>query len=411
MTTEGMTMTSKVYHARDKERVEMMGSVSITRRDKKVTWLLTPQAKSYMEVAIDENRLPPTERANVSMKEAGSETINGFATTKYRFESNEKGHSAEGFVWVTKDGAPIRMEVSAEEKGKKVKMVSELKNLKVGKQDDSLFEIPAGYGKSGAMSFGGGAMQFKSPPERGEGGNLKMFTDSKMEKFAETADYSAKTDGGLVIHSSAGAVRLVLDEGDGYGRNAIIQRDKNSLVEFVPNMCAFAERKPGDSKTWEGYADLSKYDLRFKKTMQMGEGGAAQIHGEAEGNGGGREFKGPMIVSTDGIVMSLSTAGGRAGGGVSRRYVEAKAGRQDPKLFELPKGYKKLTPEEFDEMLSTLGGRAYSAAAQTYCNGGQAPSAHEAKAKEEKKDAGTEAVDTVKKGLDKLKGLGGIFGR
>ena len=410
MTTEGMTMTSKVFYSRNKQRTEMMGNISITRQDKKVLWTLMPQSKSYMEMELNQDRLPPTERSDVSMKEVGHETINGFTTTKYHFEGKEKEHSADGFIWVTKEGAMIKMEATSEEKGKKMKVVSELKNLKFGKQDDSLFEIPSGYSKSGSISFGAGMMQFKGPQGHGDNGNFKMFTDSKMEKFTETANYSAKIDNNR-IYSSANNVRLMRDDGGGYGLNLILARDKNILVEFVPNMCAYTERKAQDSKLRDdyGYMDLAQYDIRFKKNVQTTENGIASTRGDVETSAGGKNSKGSMVVSDEGIVMMISISSGFTGPSLSRTYTEAKAGKQDPKLFEIPKGYKKLAPEEFDNMLSTLGGRAFSTAAPTYCNGGKGPATTQASG--EKKDSKSETLDTVNKGLDTLKNIGGLFGR
>jgi hypothetical protein len=58
-----------------------------------------------------------------------------------------KDGSAGGFMWFTKDGITMKMDLLQKEGGKKSRMTMTLTHLKVGPQDPALFEIPAGYNK------------------------------------------------------------------------------------------------------------------------------------------------------------------------------------------------------------------------------------------------------------------------
>jgi hypothetical protein len=55
---------------------------------------------------------------------------------------------------MTKDNIMMKLDVIAVDKGKKDRMKMELDNLKIGKQDPALFEVPSGYSKMD-MSMGG----------------------------------------------------------------------------------------------------------------------------------------------------------------------------------------------------------------------------------------------------------------
>lgn len=52
-----------------------------------------------------------------------------------------------GFMWMSKDNIMVKMDAVAIDKGSKNRFKSELTNIKIGKQDPALFEIPPGYQK------------------------------------------------------------------------------------------------------------------------------------------------------------------------------------------------------------------------------------------------------------------------
>ncbi|GAB4540975.1 MAG: hypothetical protein Fur0020_10300 [Thermodesulfovibrionia bacterium] len=154
-TGEGM-MKAKVYHAQGKERreheVEGEKSIMIIRYDKRLIWTLIPDAMVYMEIKMIEGSKDNKEDlSNYKIEETvvGEETVNGIGTTKSKIIMTNKktGERLGGFWWVSKEGIVVKMDAVAVDQGSKTRIKQELKNLKIGKQDHQLFEIPAGYSR------------------------------------------------------------------------------------------------------------------------------------------------------------------------------------------------------------------------------------------------------------------------
>lgn len=163
METEGgMTMKSRIYHTANKDRMEMGGAdgmTSIIRKDKKVVWQL--MGNMYMEMPMDASSQSGMDTFDlVEQAEVGQETINGVKTTKSKVVAVKKDGSGKfgGFFWTTKEGITVKMDMLSKEGDKKMRMTSELTNLKIEKQNPTLFEIPDGYTKNdmGAMMGGAG---------------------------------------------------------------------------------------------------------------------------------------------------------------------------------------------------------------------------------------------------------------
>lgn len=156
----GMTMKSRMYYSPGKQRMEMGGAggnVIIIRKDKKVMWQL--MGNMYMEMSMDQPGSEDPHDMDVQQTAVGDETINGVKTTKYKVIATKKdGSKFGGFFWTTKDGITVKMDLLSKDGDKKMRISSELTNLKVEKQDTKLFEIPPGYTKNdmGAMMGGGG---------------------------------------------------------------------------------------------------------------------------------------------------------------------------------------------------------------------------------------------------------------
>ncbi len=159
METEAGTFEGKVYAARDKERSETgmqgMTSVMILRRDKQVGYMLMPTQKMYSQMdfakAQQQSGAQPADQVDIT--EVGSDTIEGQPTTKYKLIM--KDGSAGGFMWFTKEGIMMKMDAVVKNGRDKSRMTITLRNVKIGDQDASLFEVPADYS---AMPSLGGAM-------------------------------------------------------------------------------------------------------------------------------------------------------------------------------------------------------------------------------------------------------------
>ena len=166
MGAEGQIMQSKVYHAPGKQRMEMdqagAKQVIITRSDRKLSWVLMVDQKMYMEMAQEgaKNQTRDIRECAMTQRAGGRETVNGVSTTRSEVEAScPDGSRYSGSMWTTSEGIMVKLDaVSREGSGKGSRVSIELKNLKIGRQDPSLFEIPAGYTKMAMPSGMGPAL-------------------------------------------------------------------------------------------------------------------------------------------------------------------------------------------------------------------------------------------------------------
>jgi len=199
----GMAMKSRVYHTFGKERMEMggaEGSVTIIRKDKKVSWQL--MGDMYMEMPLAQSDSPDLGAMDVEQTTVGEETINGIRTTKSKVIATKKdGTKLGGFFWRTKDGIMVKMDLLSKEGDKKIRMASELSNLKIEKQNPALFEIPAGYTKNdmGAMMGQGGVPNIqemmKGAGQEQDQGRSRDKAKSKSAESEETIDMNKMLKG------------------------------------------------------------------------------------------------------------------------------------------------------------------------------------------------------------------------
>lgn len=178
METADMVMSGTVHAAPGKERRESdMGgkkTVTIVRQDKKVIWILTPEDKTYMEMKLGQGgeRQGDLSGYKTDLTTIGPDTVNGIRTTKNKiFMTGPKGEKLAGFSWITKEGIVVKMDAIAVDKSSKERIKSELTNLKIGRQEPSLFEIPEGYSKMDMGMGMGMGMGRKMKPHDGNDDN------------------------------------------------------------------------------------------------------------------------------------------------------------------------------------------------------------------------------------------------
>ncbi len=144
-TTREGVQQGKVFVAKDKIRIEMMGSVTISRQDKNVMWMLMPQERMYMELPLRPEDIVMTGdkiEGEISRRLIGTEVVDGKKADKYEVIYALQGKNVRSFVWLTQGlNFPIK---SAAADGS---WMVEYKNMVTGKQPASLFEIPQGYQK------------------------------------------------------------------------------------------------------------------------------------------------------------------------------------------------------------------------------------------------------------------------
>ncbi len=191
-------LTGKVYFSNGKERRETVGfgrkTIIIWRRDQGVTWHVMPEQRMYWESRSGDDEEQNPERmmreGNVKITKIGSETVNGMSTTKYKIEGvNKKGHRFEGYLWATNDDVPARMEGTS--KGRRVRI--DYTNIKIGKQDPRLFEVPPGYQRMATPQMPG----WPPPGMRGRGempqGPPPGMTQEQMEQMRKQMEEMMKS--------------------------------------------------------------------------------------------------------------------------------------------------------------------------------------------------------------------------
>ena len=146
MTSGGTTTTSKIFTKGEKSRMEPQGqpTYSIVRNDKKVMWMVMTDQKTYMEMTADPKQAPQGDKVTgeVSRKLIGKETIDGHSTEKYEVTFKDGNKTEKMYLWIATDiKFPVKM---AAVDGS---YTMEYKNIKMGAQADSLFEVPSGYKK------------------------------------------------------------------------------------------------------------------------------------------------------------------------------------------------------------------------------------------------------------------------
>jgi hypothetical protein len=164
MQTEDGTMEQHVYVTPAKERREMLtgegdGAIQIFRFDSKVMLQLMPSEKMYMEHSMAQNKGNDPSQWDFQETVMGEEVLNGMKVTKYKtIATSTDGKKYGGFSWRTKEGISIKSDLLYKEGNEKKRMMTELKNVKVGRQDPKLFEVPEGFTKFDMAGMMGGMM-------------------------------------------------------------------------------------------------------------------------------------------------------------------------------------------------------------------------------------------------------------
>ena len=186
MKTEEGTIQQKIFVTPTKERKEMLtgagdGGVMIFRFDSKVLWILMPSEKMYMENSMaGGQRQQRDDPAQWTYEDTamGEETLNGIRVTKYKtIAISTDGKKYGGFSWRTREGISIKQDLLYKEGNNKKRMLIELTNVQIGRQDPRLFEIPEGFTKLDMGGMMGGMMGRQGmgqpigepPPNRGRG--------------------------------------------------------------------------------------------------------------------------------------------------------------------------------------------------------------------------------------------------
>jgi hypothetical protein len=161
MVMQGMVMPmAKMGNKTRMENPMMEGMVTISPMDSRKTIMMSTVNKTYMEQGYKEDTPSVYDPQVVfEKKKIGSETIDGHPCIKYDTTFYLKDKPAEKYravIWEAQDlgGLPIRNEMIIppdKRHGGLDKMVTELKEIKVGAARASMFEVPANFKKVNSM--------------------------------------------------------------------------------------------------------------------------------------------------------------------------------------------------------------------------------------------------------------------
>lgn len=149
--------TGKIFVKGEKSRMEFFKAgqaegIMIVNPEKNASWLLNTQEKTYMEIDLAQS--PSQYAKEGSMEEhgftkesLGSETVSGYSCVKERYTHKDKNMGSM-VLWTSRK---LSYPVKWESKNPSGTSWFQLSNIKEGKVNDSLFELPKGYE---AISFG-----------------------------------------------------------------------------------------------------------------------------------------------------------------------------------------------------------------------------------------------------------------
>ena len=151
LSIDGHSYTGKIWAMPGEERHEQVIAafrpIFLLRDGSPVGEVVLPQLKTVVEFVV-----PPEWRLldgrAVNRHPIGTAVVNGVATTEYAInESVPEGH-AEGMLWLSRDGIPMRIAGTfIGKRGRPTRVRWELSHVRIGPQPAALFVTPRGYTK------------------------------------------------------------------------------------------------------------------------------------------------------------------------------------------------------------------------------------------------------------------------
>jgi hypothetical protein len=148
---DGHSYTGRMWNMPGEQRHEQdlrsLKPVFILRADTSIGDILLPQLHTAVEFDLPKV-LAVFGQPDLLGKPVGHETINGVATTKYQVDKQLPDGRLAGALWLSGDGIPMQCDGAyTNRKGKVFVVHWELRHVRIGQQDASLFEVPPGYSK------------------------------------------------------------------------------------------------------------------------------------------------------------------------------------------------------------------------------------------------------------------------
>jgi hypothetical protein len=121
--------------------------VFILHADSAVSDIVLPNLRTTVEFALP-RVFGALGKPDLLGSPVGSESVNGIATTKYAVDKSIPDGHLSGALWLSRDGIPMRCDGRFAARDGRISTVHwELRQVRIGRQDPALFEIPPGYTK------------------------------------------------------------------------------------------------------------------------------------------------------------------------------------------------------------------------------------------------------------------------
>jgi len=188
METKEGQIDSFVRQDGEKMRMEMnyggQSAVVITRFDKGLTYLLMPTMSMYREMDMKDAQQVGSSDVDFSeASEVGREAVNGYDCTKFKAKFEDKqGGKGGGYYWVSDEGILMKVDMiyqSRKQKGQRMKF--EMRDLDIGPQDPTAFEVPANYSKMGFGNMMGQMGQMGQNPQA-QGNNGQEYKEPGLDE-------------------------------------------------------------------------------------------------------------------------------------------------------------------------------------------------------------------------------------
>jgi hypothetical protein len=148
---DGHSYAGKMWQTPGKQRHEQefptIKPVFILRSGDLVGEAILPQLHTIIEFTLPKELSLLGDPA-LLRKPIAHETVNGILTTKYSVDESTAAGHATGSLWLSDDGIAMRCDASFETGNGRITTIHwELRDVKIGKQNAALFEVPQGYAK------------------------------------------------------------------------------------------------------------------------------------------------------------------------------------------------------------------------------------------------------------------------
>jgi Domain of unknown function (DUF4412) len=129
----------------------MDSMVMISRPDKKLSYLVYPGMKAYVEMPMnDSTSASPTNDLRIELTELGKETVDGHDCVKIKATvTDPNGQKHESVIWNAADLKKFPVKIQQSERGNETTML--FKDVKLSKPQSSLFDPPSGFKRYDSM--------------------------------------------------------------------------------------------------------------------------------------------------------------------------------------------------------------------------------------------------------------------